>query len=101
MTKSNMILKMVGLAMLAGAATLPAYADPGVPLNGPNPNGLSQKGFSQNSHISNATNLHALTTNGGASSAASHAFQVRHGASGVDVNQLRLRAIVLPANPAR
>ena len=94
MTTPSTVLKVAALALLAGSAALPAHA--GVPLNGPAANGLNTNALYPNAFTPSAITLHDLTTNGGAGSAAGHAFRVRHGASGVDVNQLRIRAIVLP-----
>ena len=80
MTRSSMILKMAALAMLAGSAPLPAQA----------------------SMTNNAINPNALNPNGvGANSAAGRTFDASRQASGVDVNRLRLRAIVLPGEPGR
>jgi hypothetical protein len=85
MAKSSMILKMAALAMLAGSAALPAQAS--LTNNGINPNALSPN---------------ALSPNGvGANSAAGCTFDASRQASGVDVNRLRLRAIVLPGEPGR
>jgi hypothetical protein len=80
MAKSSMILKMAALAMLAGSAALPAQA----------------------SLIPNALYPNALYPNGvGANSAAGRTFDASRQALGVDVNRLRLRAIVLPGEPGR
>ena len=98
MTKSSMILKMAAMAVVLAAggllASTPAGAYTavnGVPLNGVEPNAINP----------NALNPNALIPNGvGASSAAGRTFDASRQASGVDVNRLRLRAIVLPGETA-
>ena len=89
MTKSSMILKMVALAVVLAAggllASTPAGAYTtvnGIPLNGVEPNAVHPNGV-------------------GANSAAGRTFDASRQASGVDVNRLRLRAIVLPGEPGR
>ena len=95
MTRSSMILKMAALAMLAGSAALPAQAS--LTNNAIHPNGLSANALTPNALIPNA-----LYPNGvGANSAAGRTFDASRQASGVDVNRLRLRAIVLPGEPGR
>ena len=85
MTRSSMILKMAALAMLAGSAALPAQAS-----------------LIPNAIHPNAINPNAIHPNGvGANSAAGRTFDASRQASGVDVNRLRLRAIVLPGEPGR
>jgi hypothetical protein len=115
MTRSSMILKMAALAMLAGSAALPAQAS--LTNNAIHPNGLSANGLSANGLTANAIHPNALTPNAlipdalipnalipngvGANSAAGRTFDASRQASGVDVNRLRLRAIVLPGEPGR
>src|SRR5215213_5945576 len=100
MTKSGMILKMAALAMLAGSAALPAQAS--LTNNAIHPNGISANGLTVNALYPNALYPNALSPNGvGANSAAGRTFDASRQASGVDVNRLRLRAIVLPGEPGR
>ena len=110
MAKSSMILKMAALAMLAGSAALPAQAS--LTNNAIHPNGLSANGLTANAIHPNALSANALSTNAlypnalnpngvGANSAAGRTFDASRQASGVDVNRLRLRAIVLPGEPGR
>ena len=100
MTRSSMILKMAALAMLAGSAALPAQAS--LTNNAFNPNGISANGLTVNALYPNALYPNALSPNGvGANSAAGRTFDASRQASGVDVNRLRLRAIVLPGEPGR
>jgi hypothetical protein len=90
MAKSSMILKMAALAMLAGSAALPAQAS------------LTPNALYPNALYPNALYPNALYPNGvGANSAAGRTFDASRQASGVDVNRLRLRAIVLPGEPGR
>ena len=100
MTRSSMILKMAALAMLAGSAALPAQAS--LTNNAINPNGISANGLTVNALYPNAIHPNAIHPNGvGANSAAGRTFDASRQASGVDVNRLRLRAIVLPGEPGR
>jgi hypothetical protein len=100
MTRSSMILKMAALAMLAGSAALPAQAS--LTNNAIHPNGLSANGLTANAIHPNGLTTNALYPNGvGANSAAGRTFDASRQASGVDVNRLRLRAIVLPGEPGR
>jgi hypothetical protein len=120
MTRSSMILKMAALAMLAGSAALPAQASltnnainpNGLASNGLNPNTLSSNGLSANALHPNGLRANGLTANAlypnalipngvGANSAAGRTFDASRQASGVDVNRLRLRAIVLPGESGR
>jgi len=105
-----MILKMAALAMLAGSAALPAQASltnnainpNGLSVNGLASNGLSANALYPNGISANALYPNALILNGvGANSAAGRTFDASRQASGVDVNRLRLRAIVLPGEPGR
>jgi hypothetical protein len=99
MAKSSMILKMAAMAVVLAAggllASTPAGAYTavnGIPFNGVEPNALNP----------NAIHPNALIPNGvGANSAAGRTFDASRQASGVDVNRLRLRAIVLPGEPGR
>jgi len=104
MTKSSMILKMATLAVAFAAGGLLASTPAGAytAVNGLPINGIALNGVELNALYpkGSASNPDALTGDG-ASSAAGHASRVGRGASGVDVNRLRLRAIVLPGEPGR